>query len=224
MYSKKGYLDKFYTKRTVAKTCLNELNLLEYDCVIEPSAGDGSFFNLIEHENKIGLDLMPGTSVIAQQNWFDYKIDTKFKRVLIVGNPPFGKRNKLSIQFITHACSFENVKTLAFILPNVFMKHTLQKYIPARFRLKAILPLQENSFEIDGVDCHVPCSFFYFRRVGWIESPVQPQSLCGYAWFHLWHERWLSFFCYGRGTSNGERYAGNKQSRLFYQSKRRNWC
>ena len=39
-------LDKFYTKQAVVKRCLDEVNKLPYiyDCVIEPSAGDGAFY------------------------------------------------------------------------------------------------------------------------------------------------------------------------------------
>ena len=164
IYSDKINLDKFYTKASVALDCINKLNLNDYDCIIEPSAGNGSFFNQINHNNTIGLDLMPEHSTIQIQDWFKYQIDTKYKNVLIIGNPPFGKRNSLSKSFITHASSFANVKTIAFVLPDVYKKHTLQKVIPKDFRLKEIHDLPKEAFEIDGVSYHVPCSFFIFER------------------------------------------------------------
>ena len=82
----------------------------------------------------------------------------------MIGNPPFGKRNKLSKDFISHACSFDNVNTVAFVLPDVFNKHTLQKSAPDSFRLKTIVKLQDNGFTIDNESYHVPCSFFVFDR------------------------------------------------------------
>jgi len=163
-YSDKIKLDKFYTKHSVALECISNLDLNAYDCVIEPSAGSGSFFNQINHKNKIGLDLEPENSSIKKQDWFEYKIDATLQNVLVVGNPPFGLRNTLSKSFIQHAASFKNVKTIAFVLPNVYNKYTLQKAIPKNFRLKSVHELQKEAFEIDGESYHVPCSFFIFER------------------------------------------------------------
>jgi len=164
MYSEKVTLDKFYTKTNVAKKCLSYINFEQYDLVIEPSAGNGSFYNQINHNNKIGLDIEPENSDILKVDWFDYKVNEKYKKVLVIGNPPFGKRNKLSKMFLQHSCSFNNVYTVAFILPNVYNKHTLQKYIPLEYRLKNIIELDNNSFTIDGETYHVPCSFFIFEK------------------------------------------------------------
>jgi hypothetical protein len=164
MYSSKIDFDKFYTKPDVAKLCLNSLDLDCYDLVIEPSAGNGSFYEQINHPNKIGLDLEPENPNIQKTNWFEYNIDMKYKKVLVVGNPPFGKRNFLSKKFLKHSCSFSNVFTVAFILPNVYNKHTLQKTVPIEYRLKTILELKQNSFTIGGLEYSVPCSFFVFEK------------------------------------------------------------
>jgi hypothetical protein len=163
-YSEKVELDKFYTKESIAKKCIDSIDIDSYDLIIEPSAGGGSFFNNIDSLNKIGLDLLPESKDIIKQDWFDYKIDNKYKNVLVIGNPPFGKRNKLSGQFIKHSCTFDNVKTIAFVLPNVYNKHTLQKNFSSKFRLKQVIDLGVNAFEINGEDYHVPCSFFIFDK------------------------------------------------------------
>ncbi|MGE4418783.1 MAG: hypothetical protein AB7D38_02980 [Sulfurimonas sp.] len=165
IYSNKADLDKFYTKPYIALQCIQQLKLNDYDFIIEPSAGNGSFFDQINHDNKEGIDLLPeDNQLITQQDWFNYTIDPKYKSVLVIGNPPFGKRNNLSKAFIAHAASFANVKTIAFILPDVFQKYTLQKAIPSDFRLKKILNLPDDSFLLDGKSYHVPCSFFVFER------------------------------------------------------------
>jgi predicted RNA methylase len=123
-------LDKFYTKNTAVKKSIREINFGEYDLVIEPSAGNGSFSRKIKHKNLISLDLEPESDGIKKKDWFDYKIPKKYKNVLVIGNPPFGSRNILSKKFIEHSLEFSNVSTIAFILPNVYKKHTLQKVIP----------------------------------------------------------------------------------------------
>lgn len=163
-YSNKQKFDKFYTKDDVVDICINHINFDDYDFVIEPSAGNGSFFNKINHTNKIGLDISPDEPYILKQNWFEYEISDKYKNVLVLGNPPFGKRNKLSKDFIKHALKFSNVKTIAFILPDVYRKHTLQNIVPKIYRLKDIITLPENSFLIGEDEYHVPCSFFIFDK------------------------------------------------------------
>jgi len=163
-YSNKAILDKFYTKKEVALECIKQLDLSDYDFIIEPSAGNGSFFKQIEHLNKEAIDLLPEDPSIKQKNWFTYSIEEKYNNVLVIGNPPFGIRNQLSKAFILHAASFPNVKTIAFILPDVFKKHTLQKIFPLDFRLKQILDLPDEAFLLKGKPYHVPCSFFIFER------------------------------------------------------------
>jgi hypothetical protein len=49
-------------------------------------------------------------------------------------------------------------------LPNVYKKHTLQSIIPEDWRIKEIVDLGEDAFEINGDTYHVPCSFFVFDK------------------------------------------------------------
>jgi len=100
-----------------------DLILIDYDLVIEPSAGNGAFSRNIKHNNFIALDIEPENDKIIQQDWFEYKPNQEGD-ILVIGNPPFGKRNMLSKKFIQHAMTF--AKTIAFILPDVYNKHTLQ--------------------------------------------------------------------------------------------------
>ena len=47
-------LDKFYTKPDIALKCISKIkNWDNWDLVIEPSAGNGSFYNNIPVSNKI---------------------------------------------------------------------------------------------------------------------------------------------------------------------------
>ena len=66
MQKSKYGLDQFYTKVSVAEKCLSTLNLNEYDIIIEPSAGEGAFFNIAQHDNKFGYDLEPKSNDIEK--------------------------------------------------------------------------------------------------------------------------------------------------------------
>ena len=164
LYSKKTDFDKFYTKDSIAKMCIDIIDFSIYDFVIEPSAGNGSFLSQIPHANKIGIDINPECDDILKMSWFDYVIPNSFSKVLIIGNPPFGIRNNLSKKFIKHSVSFSNVYTIAFVLPNVYNKHTMQRVIPKEYRIKTTLPLPDNSFEIENETYHVPCTFYVFEK------------------------------------------------------------
>lgn len=158
--------DKYYTKKHVVLACLKKVQELSrsYDFVIEPSAGGGAFYKELDHPGKIGMDLEPADKQIIQQDWLKYKISREYKSVLVIGNPPFGQYHKTSSAFIIHALSHQNVQTIAFILPNVYRKHTRQRILPADWRIVSITGLGKNSFEIDGRDYHIPSSFFVFDK------------------------------------------------------------
>ena len=164
LHSKKIENDKFYTKNSTVKICIDTIDFDIYDFVIEPSAGNGSFLSKIPHANKIGIDISPESDDILEMSWFDYSIPETYSKTLIIGNPPFGLRNNLSKKFIKHSVSFSNVYTVAFVLPNVYNKHTMQRVIPKDYRIKTILELPKDSFEIKGETYHVPCSFYVFEK------------------------------------------------------------
>ena len=174
MYSTKIDNDKFYTKKSTAKICIDIIDFSIYDFVIEPSAGSGSILSQIPHENKLGIDISPEGYDIVKMSWFDYTIPDSYSKVLVIGNPPFGIRNNLSKKFIQHAVGFPNVYTVAFILPNVYNKHTMQRVISKEYRIKTALPLPENSFEIKGKSYHVPCTFYVFEKSEGLDLRFDP--------------------------------------------------
>jgi hypothetical protein len=174
LYSKKIDNDKFYTKNGTAKICIDIIDFSIYDFVIEPSAGNGSFLSQIPHANKIGIDINPECDDILKMSWFDYAIPDTYSKVLIIGNPPFGIRNNLSKKFIKHSVSFSNVYTIAFVLPNVYNKHTMQRVIPKEYRIKTALLLPENSFEIESETYHVPCTFYVFEKSKGLDLRFDP--------------------------------------------------
>ena len=171
-------LDKFYTKEEVVKRCLDEIQKLPYiyDCVIEPSAGNGAFYKKIQHDNKIGIDIDPQHDEIIKGDWLKYNVRDVHERVLVIGNPPFGQYQKLSSKFILHAISFSNVQTIAFILPDVYRKHTRQKILPYNWRIVSITDLGRDCFTLEGQDYHVPASFFIFDKSEGKDLRVNPNA------------------------------------------------
>lgn len=152
---KKSIHDKFYTNPIVAKACLDSLSPFvgEGDFFVEPSAGNGSFLNQIEHQ-KIGYDIEPEYDGIIKGDWFD---QTPPENCVVVGNPPFGVRNALTNRFISHA--IEYAKVVAFVLPLVYRKATMQKVFPLNWKLVHDQPLPVDSFLLEGEPYHVPCTF-----------------------------------------------------------------
>ena len=96
-------LDKFYTIPSYSKKCINKVFELydkyNFDLIVEPSAGDGSFFNQLEFENKVGIDISPESENIVKMDFFDYQPPTHKNNILVIGNPPFGKISSQAIKF-----------------------------------------------------------------------------------------------------------------------------
>ena len=109
--------DKFYATPEVVKLCIDRIDISEYDTIVEPSAGDGSFYNQINHKNKIGIDIKPECEGLIEQDFLKWTPDTNNK-ILTIGGPPWGIRGKLALEFINHSFKFSD--TVAFILPIYF--------------------------------------------------------------------------------------------------------
>ena len=172
-------LDKYYTNKNTVEKCLSRLltQVESYDYIIEPSAGNGAFLKKIKHNNKIGIDIQPEDRIIIKYDWLKFKIDSQYKKVLIIGNPPFGKNHSLSDAFLKHAFSFSNVCTVAFVLPNTYNKYNRQKIIPVNWRIKHILDLGKNCFTFNGETRHSPCSFFILDKSKGKDLKVNPKKI-----------------------------------------------
>lgn len=150
--------DKFYTKEYVVDICLDVVYPhieFDNDIIIEPSAGNGAFYNKIHNNKKIGLDIEPEHPDILCSDWFTYIPPSN--DCVIVGNPPFGTRNILSKKFIEHGLKY--AKIIAFILPKVYRKETMQKVFTDDWSLIEDIDIPENSFLLNGDSYHVPCIF-----------------------------------------------------------------
>lgn len=146
-------LDQFFTNMNIVDRCLSTIEFKKFKIAIEPSAGDGSFFDKIPIK-KVGYDLCPLTDNIIKQDFFNFSIYDE--DVIILGNPPFGKNSSVAVKFFNHAAKFAD--TIAFILPRTFRKKSIINKLNPFFhnKLDTLLPI--NSFHLpDNTPYSVPC-------------------------------------------------------------------
>lgn len=112
--------DQFFTPSKVAQHCWDKFTELvnpDSYVFIEPSAGDGSFMKILP-SGSIGLDIEPRAENIIKQDYLTWKPSDMTKKYIVFGNPPFGLRGHLALNFINH--SFEFADYVCFILPQLF--------------------------------------------------------------------------------------------------------
>ena len=112
--------DQFFTPKDLAKKCWETFNreVTHQDYTfIEPSAGNGSFLHILP-KGSIGLDIEPRSTGIQKQDYLTWKPTNISKKYIVFGNPPFGLRGHIALNFINHSYSFADY--VCFILPQLF--------------------------------------------------------------------------------------------------------
>ncbi|GAA9359002.1 hypothetical protein TH0628_01720 [Helicobacter pylori] len=146
-------LDAFYTHPKIARFCLDllkdlinqnlglDLNAFHF---LEPSAGSGSFVNALKGlgiADCLALDIAPKAQGIQKKDYLLELIGFN-KKCIIIGNPPFGHRGKLALDFLNK--SLNEAPIVAFILPNLFKRYSIQKHIDKRAKLVLNADLEKN--------------------------------------------------------------------------------
>jgi hypothetical protein len=112
--------DQFFTPSVIVERCWNKFKEIvdsdEY-IFIEPSAGDGSFLDVLPQDT-LAFDIEPRDSRITKQDYLYWKPVDLTKKYIVFGNPPFGLRGHLALEFIKH--SYEFADYVCFILPQLF--------------------------------------------------------------------------------------------------------
>jgi hypothetical protein len=117
--------DQFFTNKNTAIYCksiffdkLKELGINEEEYIfIEPSAGDGSFYNILPGDRRIGIDIESRIEGVIETNYLKWQPEAN-KKYIVIGNPPFGLRGNLAMRFMNHSSKFCDF--IAFILPQLF--------------------------------------------------------------------------------------------------------
>lgn len=161
-------LDKYYTKSEIAKQCfeqlktyLNTRNDLNSIVLVEPSAGNGRFYDVMTG-NKVGLDIAPERADIIKSDFLsgtinEYCHKSKQHDFIFLGNPPFGKKSKLAIDFVN--TSLDCGKVVGFIVPIQFRKWSVQSKIQPAAKLVLDITLPEASFTLLDKDYKLRCCF-----------------------------------------------------------------
>lgn len=164
--------DQFYTQDEVAASCvekfnrtLDEMNILSPErFYLEPSAGDGAFLRglekILDNPCYYACDIDPRGQKIAKHDFLTDDISGELpnnKTVVVIGNPPFGKKGKLASAFINRA--FRYSKTVGFILPIQFNKYSGHTQINADAKLIVNESLPEECFLFNGKPYSVRCCF-----------------------------------------------------------------
>lgn len=109
--------DKYYTSPELAEYVVNktkeiigEENITEY---IEPSAGAGVFLDYLD-KPYLAYDIEPEDNRVLKQDYLELDLDY-IKGRCIIGNPPYGDKNLLSMKFFRK--SIELTDYISFILP-----------------------------------------------------------------------------------------------------------
>jgi predicted RNA methylase len=148
--------DKYYTSKELARYCIEKtfevINQSGITEIIEPSAGNGSFSNQIE--NCMAYDIEPEANNITKQDFLQLNLDYKKGR-LIIGNPPFGTRNTMSVKFYKKAVAIGDY--ISFILPISQLNNNHQMY---HFDLLYSEDLGEQIYS----DRKLHCCFNIYRR------------------------------------------------------------
>lgn len=161
---KKCINDKFYTKHSVAMSCIDVMRKFIMDdsiVYIEPSAGSGAFSKLIQCQ---AFDIAPDDTSIQKENFLSIEDRWPNEKLCVFGNPPFGERNNLTKAFIKKAISFSGTKYIAFILPAVYRKRTMQRVFPDNWSLVYSKELPDDAFMFEGTQYHVPCVFQIWEK------------------------------------------------------------
>jgi len=172
--------DQFFTKPEIAEELVDWLiseigGLDRFDTLLEPSAGRGAFVDALMKRlprctrrnlppRVVAYDTHPGRDGIECVDYFDTPDEPRLGAVLVVGNPPFGKRSQTAIRFIQKACRNPETRTVAFILPNSFNRHSVQdEAFPTQFHLRCARSVAPDAFDGDS-GFYARCTFQVWER------------------------------------------------------------
>lgn len=164
---KRKSLDKYYTNPGIIPPLLDAIHLSKYDCVVEPSAGDGSFTRLLEqvHPTVLSYDISPDSTGIVQLDFLNQLIDlSPYKNVAVIGNPPFGRQCSLAVKFFNRAASYPQVSCIGMIFPKSFRKDSIQRRLSLDFKHSYEVDIPPHSFTANEQPVDIPCIFQIWNR------------------------------------------------------------
>jgi len=213
--------DKYYTDLNIAKFCIDKtIEIIGRDNIseiIEPSAGNGSFS--LQIPNCVAYDIIPEHESIITQDYLELNLSYKKGR-LIIGNPPFGTKLKLALDFFKK--SIEIGDYIAFILPISQLNNSNMMY-------EFELIYSEDLGKLDYSSVNLHCCFNIYKRPLILnKKPINKltdikiyrQDCNGYDNINDYEIR----LCYwgsgsaGKILKNNEHYSGEYKIKIFNES------
>lgn len=186
--------DQYYTRPEVAESCLASFHAVAKELgvslgryqFIEPAAGCGWFYRLLPKGRRIGIDIDPRTDSriagesLVHADFLTWAPRHRGKKYVVVGNPPFGLRGHLALQFINHSWQFADM--VGFILPQLFDSDG--KGVPGKrvvgYRLAHTERLPLDSFAYpDGTPVKISTVFQVWTKVNTGKIKMKPRETCG---------------------------------------------
>jgi hypothetical protein len=158
-------LDQFYTNESTAQHIISVFNnyypLDEFDVLLEPCVGQGSIFNNLPEDKRLGFDLDPKIDVPVM-DYLMYLNNFEDRKVAVITNPPYGSHSKTAIKFFQKSATLSDV--IGFIIPVQWKRYSLQKQLPVDFRLAHSEDLPLDSFIFKGQPYEVKTCFQIWTR------------------------------------------------------------
>lgn len=158
-------LDQYYTRPDVAaalyRVCREHFHPSMFR-MVEPSAGDGSFFRLLP-PGSLGFDLMPRYPGIRKADFLSTTLPAD-RPLAVVGNPPFGRNASMAVRFFNQAASQASV--IAFVMPRSVRKASVENRLDRSFHLLREVDVPRDAFVFRGRPFHVPAVFQIWVRLG----------------------------------------------------------
>ena len=174
--NKDKLLDQFFTHPLIAKRVVDLVDetygFENYDYIIEPSMGSGSIFNHLPEQKRVGIDVDKLHPECYQKDYLEWfpsdcgirwdPLDFDNSKMLVLGNPPFGRNSRLMVDFFKHSRLFSDV--IVFIVPASWKKETLHRRLPRDFRLQTTIDLPDWSITYQGEKFPVGCVAQFWSR------------------------------------------------------------
>ena len=122
-------LDKYYTNYNIIKICCKifkkYIKIFKNDLVIEPSAGNGAFYNCIKNYNNIMFDIKPENKLIIKKDFLKLNHKKIKKNFMLLVIHLLVKNLHLLLNLLKNVVNFVILFHLYYlkVLINIFYKN-----------------------------------------------------------------------------------------------------
>jgi hypothetical protein len=161
-----GSIDEFFTKPEVAEDLYRQTleivaqrpGYCDVTRWLEPSVGEGAFFNLLPAE-KLGIDIAAKVPGVVEHDFLTYR-QFGDHVYFCIGNPPFS--NGMAVKFFNWAARVSSY--IAFVVATAFANPSVQRKLDRHFHLLATLPVPDMAFLHGGMETSVPTIYQIWER------------------------------------------------------------